>query len=333
MIKNNLKVLKGIYKIDFNGIPIDTIIYAILNNKIFNDNENNKLLTLMNLFKDKYKQENCEKYVNDKIYQLLCELKNNNKSILENNVLTLLFASSNSKLTAVRQKFYTEVLLDRNSFKDNFKKILLFYSNAFNNINFNSKENINFAIRIANKFFSLISTGNVKVELDKLNELLDKNYFKNNLLAQLILAKATNNIILFYELILKNTNNKFIKDNIEEIIKGNKSKYLADFCGKSLLGKDYLFQGLLIILKSNEFQDNTLKNDYLMSSIQYLNGFMPTKNQIFYIENYYRKYGNNFISEFYNILKESSISPYNNYESFDLAYYAQRYWLNSLKKK
>lgn len=332
MIKNNLKALKGIYKIDFNGIPIDTIIYAILNNKIFNDNENNKLLTLMNLFKDKYKQENCEKYVDDKIYQLLCELKNNNKSILENNVLALLFASSNSKLTAVRQKFYTEVLLDKNNFKDNFKKVLLFYSNAFNNVNFNSKENINFTIRIANKFFSLISTGNIKTRSDKLNELLSESCFKNNLLVQLILAKATNNINSFYELINKNNNNKFIKDNIEEIKKGNKSKYLADFCGKSLFGKDYLFQDLLILLKNNEFQNNNLKNDYLISSMQYLNGFMPTKNQIFYIENYYRKYGNDFINKLYNILKESPISPYNNYESFDLSYYAQRYWLNSLKK-
>lgn len=332
MIKNNLKALKGIYKIDFNGIPIDTIIYAILNNKIFNDNENNKLLTLMNLFKDKYKQENCEKYVDDKIYQLLCELKNNNKSILENNVLALLFASSNSKLTAVRQKFYTEVLLDKNNFKDNFKKVLLFYSSAFNNVNFNSKENINFTIRIANKFFSLISTGNIKTRSDKLNELLSESCFKNNLLVQLILAKATNNINSFYELINKNNNNKFIKDNIEEIKKGNKSKYLADFCGKSLFGKDYLFQDLLILLKNNEFQNNNLKNDYLISSMQYLNGFMPTKNQIFYIENYYRKYGNDFINKLYNILKESPISPYNNYESLDLSYYAQRYWLNSLKK-
>lgn len=332
MIKNDLEVLKGIYKIGFNDMPVDTIINAILNNKIFNNNENNKLLILMNLFKDKYKQENCEKHIDDKIYQLLSELKNNNKSILEDNVLMLLFASSNSKLTATREKFYTEALLDRNNFKDNFKKILLFYSSAFNNINFNSKESINFTIKIVNKFFSLISTSNLKAELDKLNELLDEGYFKDNLLAQLILIKATNNINSFYELINKNNDNKFIKDNINLIKKGNKSKYLADFCGKSLLGKDYLFQSLLIILKNNELQDNTLENDYLISSMQYLNGFMPTKTQIFYIENYYHKYGNDFINKLYNILKESPIIPYNNYESLDLAYYAQRYWLNSLKK-
>lgn len=330
MIKNNLKAIKDIYSISFNDLPIDTIINAILNNKIFDNNENNKLLILMNLFKNKYKQKKCEKYVDDKIYQLLSKL--NNKNIFEDNILILLFASSNSKLTATREKFYAEALLDRSNFKNNFKRILLFYSSAFDDINFNSKESINFAIKIANKFFSLISTGNLKVELDKLNELLNEGYFEDNLLAQLILIKATNNINSFYELINKNNDNKFIKDNIEEIKRGNKSKYLSDFCGKSLFGKDYLFQGLLILLKNNEFQNNNLKNDYLISSMQYLNGFMPTKNQIFYIENYYRKYGNDFINKLYNILKESPISPYNNYESFDLSYYAQRYWLNSLKK-